>query len=302
MILVTGGTGFIGRNLIKALTASGRPVRILLKPSKNSPDIPKGISIEVAVSSLTDQRGMRAAMKNVDLVIHLASAERAGIKGDLNQVDVEGTISIVKAAKESKVERILYINHLGSNRTSAYPVYKAKAIAENWIRNSGVPFTIIQAATIYGPDDQFTYPIAKFLRSGPGIFLIPGKGESLLQPLSIDDFVNCLMQAIEDPNSINRTISVGGMETFSYIEIVRTIQQKLGTHQLLMQFSPAYLRILTLWIDQIFPKFPISIYWLDTLTEDRTTNLDSLPRQFGIMPARFKQNIEYLTILKKKRT
>ena len=62
MILVTGGTGFIGKVLIRSLVENGRQVRTLVRPSPDSPDLPKGISVEVAVSSLNDDRGIRAAM------------------------------------------------------------------------------------------------------------------------------------------------------------------------------------------------------------------------------------------------
>jgi NADH dehydrogenase len=59
--------------------------------------------------------------------------------------------------------------------------------------------------------------------------------------------------------------------------------------------TPEFLRGLTLWIDQIYPKFPVSIFWLDYLAVDRITNLDSIPREFGLIPSRFKNQINYLT-------
>jgi dihydroflavonol-4-reductase len=108
MILVTGGTGFIGRALIKSLAESGQQVRILLKPSPVSPSFPKGIPIEVAVSSINDQRSVRAALKGVTEIFHLAGAERKGSKGDLNAVDVEGTTTLVRAAQETKIDRIYF--------------------------------------------------------------------------------------------------------------------------------------------------------------------------------------------------
>ena len=74
VILVTGGTGFIGRHLVKSLVESGQEVRILLKPSSESPRFPKGIPVEVAISSLTDIQGIKAALKGIREVYHLAGA------------------------------------------------------------------------------------------------------------------------------------------------------------------------------------------------------------------------------------
>ncbi len=300
MILVTGGTGFIGRNLIKALVESGHKVRILLKPSTTSPNFPKGIPVEVAVSSLSDQRGVRAALKDVNQIFHLAGAERKGSRGDLNQVDVEGTSTLMQAAKETKIDRVYYLSHHGAARASAYPVLKAKAIAEHWIINSGIPYTIVRTGSVFGPGDQFTVPLAKLIKISP-IFLMPSKGHVLLQPLWIDDLINVLLLIMEDPKAVNRIYSIGGMEPLPYREIVRLIMNKTGIKRYVIPVSPATLRSLSLWIDQIFPSFPVSIFWLDHLAEDRTANLDSLPREFGIMPARFHQHLDYLTTEIKKR-
>ncbi len=295
MILVIGGTGFIGRNLIKALVDSGKHVRILLKPSANSPSFPIGIPVEVAVSSLTDQRGVRAALKDVTEIFHLAGAERKGGHGDLNQVDVEGTSTLIQAVTASRVKRIYFLSHHGAARASAYPVLKAKAIAEQWIINSGVPYTIIRTGSVFGPGDQFTVPLAKLIKLFPFLFLMPGKGHVLLQPLWIDDLINVLLLMMEDPKAINRIYSIGGMEPLPYRQIVRLVMKAIDVKRLILHTTPATLRTLTMWIDQVYPKFPVSIFWLDHLAEDRTANLDSLPREFGIMPARFHQHLDYLT-------
>src|SRR5512146_390907 len=156
MILVTGGTGFIGQVLIRHLVTQGRPVRSLIQPSRFSPHLPKGVPVEVAVCGLRDERGLRAAMKGVDTIYHLAGAERRGGRGDLLTVDIQGTQAISRAAADAGVKRLVYISHLGADRASAYPVLKAKAIAESHIRQSGVPFTIFRSAIAFGPGDEFS--------------------------------------------------------------------------------------------------------------------------------------------------
>ena len=294
MILVSGGTGFIGRNLVSALVESGQQVRILLRPSAVSPNIPRGISVEVAVSSFSDFRGLRAAMKGVDIVFHLASAERYGSKGNLNDVDIEGSKALIQAAAELGVDRFYMLSHLNANRSSAYPVLKAKAIAEKWLIDSGVPYTIFRTDAIFGKGDQFTEPIKQLLKIAPLIYLVPGGNESLLQPLWIDDLITTLVLSLSDTHTINQIYSIGGIEILPYREIVKAIQQKIGTHKLILPFPLGYLRRLTLWVDQLNKNFPISTYWLDTLAENRTATVDLLPREFGVMPARFTQMLDYL--------
>jgi uncharacterized protein YbjT (DUF2867 family) len=300
VILVTGGTGFIGRHLVKSLVDSGQEVRILLKPSSESPHFPIGIPVEVAISSLTDSQGMKAALKGISEVYHFAGAERKGGAADLNRVDVEGTITLVNAARQSKLERIYFLSHHGATRASAYPVLKAKAIAENWISGSGIPYTIIRTGSVFGPGDQFTEPLARLIRLSP-VFLVPGHGTNLLQPIWIDDLINCFNLLKGDTKTLNRTISIGGLEALPYHQIVELIMQKISTRRPFVSISPAQLRSISLWVNQIYPNFPVSIFWLDTLADDRTTSLDSLPRQFGIMPNRFHLNLDYLLSISNKK-
>jgi Predicted nucleoside-diphosphate-sugar epimerases len=295
MILITGGTGFIGRHLVPALVESGQRVRILLRPSAASPRIARGVPVEVAVSSFSDERGLRAAMKDVDIVFHLAGAERYGSRGNgLNEVDIEGSKAVALAAKQAKVSRILMMSHLGANRSSAFPVLKAKGIAERWMVESGVPYTIFRADAIYGDGDQFTLPIKQLLLKSPGIFLLPGHGKNSLQPLWINDLVTTLVLSLENPKTLNRIYSIGGIEILTYREIVQTIMAKTNMHRLLLPFPLGYIRQLTLWVDQLDRNFPISTFWLDTLVENRTAMVDLLPREFGVIPARFHQMLDYL--------
>jgi len=90
MILITGGTGFIGQALIRQLIEAGHPVRTLIRPSNQSPRLPVGIPVEVAVAGLNDERGLRAAMVGVKTVFHLAGVERMGVEADLLEVDIQG--------------------------------------------------------------------------------------------------------------------------------------------------------------------------------------------------------------------
>ena len=103
MILLTGGTGFAGRALARQLVSAGHSVRILLRPSQHTPDLPKGVPVEVAVASLLDERGLRAALRGVDTIYHLAGAEQEGVRGDLYNTDIKGTGTLVRAAAGARV-------------------------------------------------------------------------------------------------------------------------------------------------------------------------------------------------------
>ena len=100
MILVTGGSGFIGQALIRHLVDSGQRVRMLIRPSRQSPRLPVGIPVEVAVAGLNDERGLRAAMVGVRTIYHLAGDCVMPKEGIFARVIKGG---IVKAGDEIEV-------------------------------------------------------------------------------------------------------------------------------------------------------------------------------------------------------
>ena len=294
MILITGATGFIGRALIRQLSALGHPTRALIRPSPRTPRLPKGVSVEAAVVSLADVRGLRAALSDVDVVFHLASAESQGSQGNLLTADIKGTDNLAQAAADAGVDRFIYVSHIGAARASAYPAFKAKGIAEEHIRKSKVPHTIMRTSLVYGPEDHFTNSLAWLLRAPPGIFPVPSGGRTVVQPLWVEDLVTCMLWALEKPETINQTYELGGSEYFTLQQILETIMEVTHTPRYLLTLSPVTLRALTVFLDSVIPNFPISSFWLDYFAVNRTCAVDSMPRIFGLMPARFTYRLDYL--------
>lgn len=294
MILVTGGTGFIGRALIRHLVDNGYQVRTLIRPSQQSPKLPKGVPVEVAVASFNDPRGLRAAMVGVDAIYHLAGVERRGAQADLLETDIQGTRALVQTAVEAGVDRFFALSHLGADRASAYPVLKAKAIAEEHIRRSGIDYTILRTAIVFGPSDGFTTGLAQLLHGLPFVFLLPRGGETLIQPLWIEDLVTCLTWALDDEDTRRRVYEIGGPEFLSLQQVVETVMRQIGVRRSLVPAHPVFLRTLTVILESVFPNSPVSVYWLDYLATNRTCSLDTVPRVFNLMPARFNQRLAYL--------
>jgi len=293
MILVTGGTGFVGRALIRQLVRNGQQVRTLIRPSKRTPALPRGVEVEVAVTSLSDERGLRAALRGVDVVYHLAGAEHEGPRGNILQTDAHGTANLARAAAQARIQRFLYVSHLGASRSSFYPLLKIKGVAEEHIRKSGVPHTIFRSAILYGPEDHFTTTLARLASLYPVMFL-PGQGEVLLQPLWVEDLVTCLLWSLDNPDTANQTYEVGGAEYFPYRQVLEIILSVIHKNPALVPLGLPYLRSLTLFMQGIVPNFPLSSFWVDYLGYNRTAPSDTISRVFGFLPARFSYRLDHL--------
>lgn len=294
MVLVTGATGFVGRAVIRRLAGAGLPVRTLIKPSRESPKIPTGIPVEVAISNLSDKRGVRAALVGVDSIVHLAGAEQQGSPAALQAVDVQGTQVLSMAAKQAGVQRLIYLSHLGAEPASAFPLLRAKAEAEAHIRKSGAPHTILRSSPVYGERDHFTTALAKLLAVTPLVFPLPSNGKTVLQPLWVEDLATCVLWTLEEPALVGSTLELGGPEFFSLSEIVEMVMQAAGSRRWIVSASPMTLRAVTWLVNRALPRPPVTPFWLDYLASSKTAGLDALPRQFGLKPALMEDQLGYL--------
>jgi NADH dehydrogenase len=293
-VLVTGATGFVGRAVLPKLTQAGHQIRILLRPSAASPRLPKGVPVEVGLSDLTDAHGVHAALLGMQAVLHLAGGEGQGYRADLSRSDSEATRTLAEAAHETGVQHVIYLSHLGADRASAYPVLQAKAVAEEWIRRSEVPYTIVRAAAIYGPEDRFTTSLAMTLALSPGIYFLPGNGSVPLQPLWVGDLATALVWALDEQGLVGRTYEVGGPEILSWREVVELVMEAGRLRRVLAEVPPPVLRGAFRLGESILPWPPFTTFWMDYLAQSRTGPLDTLPRAFGLQPSRMERRLDYL--------
>ena len=294
MILVTGGTGFIGSHLVRHLAELGKPHRLFLQPGIDLAGIPRQTDLNVALSSLDDLRGVSSALRGVDAIYHLVGVESAGVKADLMEIEVSHLERLTSLARKAGVRRFFYLSHLGADRASAYGLMKAKGIAESIIRKSGLTYTIIRSSLVYGEGDNFTINLARLIKMSPGLVLVPGDGGTLVQPLWVEDLVTSLIWALDMPATEDAVIEIGGPEHLSFMDVMKLIGTQLKLKRSYVDFNPVQLSLLIQLLENRIKGFPATVFWMDYLAENRTCHLDSMPRNFGINPARMKHKIDYL--------
>jgi uncharacterized protein YbjT (DUF2867 family) len=294
MVLVTGGTGFIGRRVLKLLVDAGMGVRTLLRPSPRTPNLPQGMTLDVAVSSLADKRGLRSALMDVDAVIHLAGGEKYGLHAYRSEEEIEGTRTLAEVAREVGIQRFIFLSQIGASLTSAYTVMRTKAASEEYIRKSGVPYTIIRSAVAYGPEDQFTTSIAMILALIPFVFFLPGDGNTLLQPLWVNDLATTLVWTLDEPGTLGQTYEIGGPEFLTFRQVVDLVMEATNKKRYAVPFRQPYLRAGAWMMERLLRHPPLTTVWLDYLAINRSAELGTLPRVFGLQPTRMETSLEYL--------
>ncbi len=275
MILVTGATGFIGRSLITCLER-------------------EGIEARAYQGRMNDPIRLREELGGITTVIHLAGSEARGRDRLLHHVDVDGSERLVEEARRADVQHIIYASRLGADPASMHPLLQAKGQVERIIRRSGIPFTILRSATLYGRNDRFFELIVGLaIWSWPFVWL-PGGGNMRMQPLWVEDFVRCLVQSLNRPDLKNKTISVAGSEQLTYATLVHQLLIVAGYRRIPLPVPMLLLRPLTPALFRWWYWPPISRYFMDRFFVPDIADHDAVYRQFGFRPARIRDTISYL--------
>jgi NADH dehydrogenase len=290
MILVTGGTGFIGRHLVSRLTADGHRVRCLLPQSK-AQNLPWNNPPEIVVGDLLDEEVLFRAATGVHTIIHLQSGQWWGRLRDLERIELVGTRNLIAAARAARVGRIITISQLGASTSSAYMLLRIKGMAEDLVRSSGLAFTIIRAGLLFGDGDAFVNHIAMILRTTPFIYLMPGRGEVVLHPLYIDDLIEAIIRSLESIDIIDTTVDFGGPEYITLEDMIRTVMRVSGSYRLIIPVPPYAMRWMTAIYSRVFRRSLVTPQWLDILATNRTAPLGNTFNYFGIQPRRFEDTL-----------
>jgi uncharacterized protein YbjT (DUF2867 family) len=303
MILITGATGLVGRQLVPQLVGAGWPVRVIVTPRRGGrpPRLPwpHDLPVEVVVGDLDDQASLHEAMQGVHSVFHMASAQWWGSRRDLERVDIQGTRNLVAAARSARIGRLYYLSQLGAEPSSAYTLMRIKGVAEGLIRNSGVAYTVMRCGVIFGPEDRFVNGIAMLLRTNPFFFLQSGHGDSLLHPLYVLDLVQALANSLENIDLVDTTIEIGGGEYLTYNEMIRTVMRVSGAHRMIVTVPPYLLRSSNRLVSRVVRRWPMTPQWFDILASNRTAQLGNLYDYCGVRPVRFEDTL--LTYMPRRR-
>ncbi len=290
MILVTGGTGFIGRQVVARLLENGARVRLLL-PEHKAEHLLWTPPPEVVIGSILDEQALFRACSGVHVIIHLENAQWWGRARDLERIELFGTRALITAARAARVGRIITLSHLGASPASAYPLLRYKGLVEDALRTSGLAYTILRSGLAFGRDDAFINHLAMQIASAPGVYLMPGRGEIVLHPIYIDDLVSALIGSLSAFDTVDRVIEIGGAEYFTLVDLIHTVMRVTGQPRVVIGVPPYLLRWVALIMGALLPRPLVTMQWLDIVAANRTAHLGNLFQYFGVQPQRLEDTL-----------
>ena len=223
-VLVTGGTGFVGPHVVRAIAERGHDLKLLVRDSTRSRELPG----QPVVGEMTNTVSLQHAVEGIEAVVHLV-AIRQGKEEQFRRVMEQGTRDLVTAARDAGVRRFVLMSALGTSEETKdlVPYYHAKWEMEQAVKGSGVDHVIFRPSFVFGRDGGILPTFRKLAKLTPATPII-GSGEQRIQPIWVDDVALYFAEALDKPETTNRTFDLGGPDIVSWNDFWQRLRTTLG--------------------------------------------------------------------------
>jgi NADH dehydrogenase len=251
-VTVFGGTGFLGRRVVRHLADQGFPVRAASRhPGRDSPRAGDG-AVEPVQADVTDDRSVAAAVAGAQAVVNTVSlyVERGGVT--FRSIHVDAAARVAREAQRAGVATLVHLSGIGADPASRSPYIRSRGEGEQAV---GAAFPIlIRPSAIVGPDDALLVPVARMLRRVP-VFPLFGRGRTRLKPVHVDDVALAIVRAMAGQGGV--TYELGGGAVYSYRKLIGLIARHVGRQPLLLPVPFPAWQALALVAERL-PRPPIA--------------------------------------------
>jgi uncharacterized protein YbjT (DUF2867 family) len=282
VILVTGGSGFVGGHVVPALREGDRPVRCLVRNPGKAAKL-ESLGCELAQGDMTDAASLRRAVEGVEVVVHLV-AIRQGKPEQFQAVMVEGTRSLIEASREAGVMRFVHMSALGVTEETKdlVPYYGAKWQMEKDVESSGLPYVIFRPTFIFGRDGGILPTFRKLAKLTP-VTPIIGSGEQRIQPIWADDVGASFAKAVDFEPATNRLFELGGPDVVSWNEFWERLKAMLRIRRPSVHVPVGLMKINALVTERLPGDIPLTRDLLKMLEgPDNVVTNDDAVRTFQL--------------------
>src|SRR3990170_548836 len=301
MIVVTGGSGYVGSHIIRRLANAGREIRALVRDRRRAEREARlnGLSVDWVEADVTRPDTLSEAFSGATIVIHTVAIaiERPG--RTYERINVEGTANVLSAAKsagarrfinmsqiglraelahiyEEGARRFINMSQLGAQPNLPYRFLASKGKAQEWVAESGLDWTAFRPSVIWGPEDEFANTFARLAQLTPLIYPIVGDGQSKFEPVWIEDVVTCVEKALDDKSTFKREFELGGPEVLTLEQIERRTLSALRARRAFVRFPIPLIRVVVTLMERLLPAPPVTRSLLEQLAVDNVTSKNEI--------------------------
>ena len=277
-VLVTGATGFTGSRLIPLLLQNGFQVRALTRPTSDRTPL-SALTVEWVTGDLSDAQALTVALRDVDALVNIAS------------LGFGHAYNIIASAKAAGVKRGIFISTTAIFTQLNAGSKSVRLAAEEAVQASGLDYTILRPTMIYGsPRDRNMWRLIRLLKVTP-VMPIFGDGESLQQPIFVDDVAQAVLLALQNDAAIGKSYNIAGKVPLTYNQVIDTVA--LALRKRIWKLHIPYMPIVRAlqFTEQMNIRLPIKAEQVLRLNEDKSFSYADAQRDFGFSPRSFEEGI-----------
>jgi uncharacterized protein YbjT (DUF2867 family) len=284
-VTVFGGTGFLGRSIVRHLRSRGFPVRIASRhPDRGhrlfGPDDPQLQSVE---ANIHNERSVADALAGAYGVVNAVSLYVEHGQETFHSVHVESAQRVAAQVHRAGVERLVHVSGIGADAASPSQYIRKRGEGELAVRAAFNEALFVRPAVMFGPDDAFLTTILKLLRRLP-IYPMFGRGRSRLQPAYVEDVAEAIGRTMQRAETSSTIFEFGGPRVYSYEELVRAVAHQAGLAPRLIPIPLAVWPALA-WVSEMFPsplltRNQVELMQIDTVSSPEMAGFAEL----GISP------------------
>lgn len=293
-VVVAGGTGFIGRHVTRALLDAGHRVTVMTRNPRSVGGVPELTGASAVQGDVTDPRTLTGVFAGVDAVVgsvqfpnHPVEVPRKGLTYD--RYDRRGTENLVAEAVEAGVRRFLYLSGAGADPRSPVVWYRAKGLAEETLRASGLEWAALRPSWAYGPEDRALNKFAFMARYLPVVLQVGVKPQRV-QPVSVADIALAVRRALERDDAWNAVYEIGGPDVMTMNEIIHTMLDVMGKRRPVIPI-PTWLAKAGTAPLRLLPNPPMTPQGIEFATQSGIVDNRLVRERLGVEPIGLREGL-----------
>ncbi len=283
-VFVTGGTGFVGKAVIRALLAQGFLVRCLVRPGSEH-DLKGFESIDRVPGDVLQSDGLTASVEGCTAFVHLVGIirEQRGRGVTFDRLHTQATRNMLALSRAAGIKRFAQMSALGARPGARARYHQTKWAAEEAVRASDLEWTIFRPSIIFGRGDAFMSVLGRTVSQLP-VMPVLGDGRYRLQPIPVEQVAEGFARALRTSESVRQTYEVAGPTPYAFVDLLDEIGRALGRARVRKLRVPlAPVRALTRALDWL-PFYPLSTDQLIMLEEESVTDPSRFFAELGVRP------------------